>query len=138
MAKSNQYKIESNLSEVKVLASHFRDFCTESQIDEGNAGLAELALVEALNNVIIHAYDNKPGLEISAYFEFNNSEITITIKDFGKAFNRREIEKPTDAPVEDLPEGNWGIDLISSIIDEMTRHREDDTNILILKKKISS
>lgn len=138
MAKSNQYKIESDLSEVKVLASYFRDFCNENQIDESNAGLAELALVESLNNVIIHAYDNKPGLEIIAEYEYNDSEISITVKDYGKPFKRIEKDKSIDTNVEDLPEGNWGIDLISSITDEIIRHRENDTNILILKKRINT
>ena len=141
MATNNQFKIGSDLSEVKVLASHFRDFCNENHIDEQAYSLIELALVEALNNIIIHAYDRQPGLEILAKYEFIDSVIIITLTDFGKAFTKKETNNESDTEdsnVDELPEGNWGIDLIGSITDEIIRYRKEDTNTLILKKNITT
>ena len=46
MAISEKFTIKSDLAEVKILAKHFRVFCSENKINDQFAGLLELALVE--------------------------------------------------------------------------------------------
>ena len=52
---NDQVTIKSDLTEVKVLSAHFRSFCESNHIDEHTSGMLELAIVEAVNNIIIHA-----------------------------------------------------------------------------------
>ena len=136
MAKSNQYTIVSELSQVKLIAGYFRDFCKQQKIPENSVNLLELALVEAVNNIIIHAYDEKPGFQIFAEFTWLNSEIHIELTDSGKPFTKIEPDNKTHNSIDSLPEGKWGIDLIESIVDSVTRTRTNGNNQLILHKKI--
>jgi len=134
----NQTEIDSDLSEVKNLASHFRKFCAYNQLNEQLSGLLELALVEAVNNIIIHAYEGVSGKTIRANYQKTDTNIIITLTDYGKAFTGKD--KNSDANKDDidaLPEGNWGIDLIESIVDEIERNRENDSNTLTIIKSIN-
>lgn len=147
MIQSNNLVINSDLSEVKVLANHFRMFCSDNQLNEDFSGVLELALVEAVNNIVIHAYENILGFKISAQFKIIDSEIIITLVDTGKTYKDEKIsenklksslQNQTDVETKDLAEGRWGLGLIHSIADEINRHRENDSNILTIKKSINS
>lgn len=134
---NNQITIKSDLSKVKVLSGHFRSFCESNRIDEHTSGLLELVIVEAVNNIIIHAYKSDSGLDIKAEYELLSSEMIIKLTDFGFEFSKKKTEnKPVNLDVKDLAEGNWGLDLIDTIADEVIRDRKNNSNILIIKKKI--
>lgn len=143
MVQSNKFEMNSDLSEVKVLANHFRVFCSDNQQDEKFSSLLELVLVEALNNIVIHTYENISGFKISAQFSICNSQVIITLIDNGKTFEQENNlqNKPQNkigTKTKDLAEGNWGLELMNSIADEINRHRENDSNILTIKKSIDS
>lgn len=139
MIQSNLFNISSDLSEVKILAKHLRDFCSDNKLDEGTAGLLELLLVEATNNIIIHAYENRPNCNIRAQFKIIDSDVFITLTDSGKIYTQNNKSKNNiEVETKDLAEGNWGLELINSIADEINRHRENDSNILTIKKSIHS
>lgn len=135
--------MNSELSETKLTAEHFRKYCNINQIDETHSSILELALVEALNNIIIHAYDNKPGFEINAEYEILNSNIIITLTDFGKEFEKTKVNDKIETPdlkdikTKELTEGSWGIGLMQSIADDIIRLRENNMNTLKIIKKIS-
>ena len=145
---TNTFGIKSELSEVQLMASHFQSFCVLNKINKTSSGLLELALVEAINNIIIHAYDGVSGFDIHAEYEFSDSQMTITIIDFGKEFkhrsddNKRSDKSKNTVPhsisndLEDLAEGSWGLDLIYSISDRVSHVRENIKNILTIEKKI--
>jgi len=134
---SNQITIKSDLYEVKILSAHFRSFCEKKHIDDNTSGLLELVIVEATNNIIIHAYKSDSGLDIQAEYELFNSEIIIKLTDFGIEFNNKKIEaKPINSDINDIAEGSWGLDIINNIADQVIRERKNNTNTLIIKKKI--
>ncbi|WP_299872515.1 ATP-binding protein [uncultured Cocleimonas sp.] len=134
----NQTEIDSDLSEVKNLASHFQAFCTYNKLNEQLSGLLELALVEAVNNIVIHAYEGVPGNSIKADYKKTDDNIIITLTDFGKQFSAKDknAESKSD-DIDALPEGNWGIDLIESIVDEIKRSRTGNSNTLTIIKSIN-
>lgn len=138
MNKHSEYELKSDLSEVKNLCDHFRSFCIQHHIDERYLGLLELALVESVNNIIIHAYDKADDQDIQIQYEIvNDSEMVITLKDRGKAFvqNTKNTDQ-TQIARQELAEGNWGIGLIESIVDEIIRQRDGEINTLIIKKTL--
>lgn len=133
----NQTEINSDLSEVKDLAQHFREFCSKNQLSEQLSGALELAIVESVNNIIIHAYERKPGFTIKANYQKSDTDIVITFTDFGKEFRPKDKSNVIDSnDIDALPEGNWGIDLIEAIVDDVKRKRENDSNILTIIKSI--
>lgn len=129
------YSIESDLSKVRELAAVFQQFSKEEKLADDLSGQLELILVEAVNNVIEHAYENKSGLPIEARFEACDSEVVITIKDQGlpvpKVIQESEKEMPD---IFALPEGGWGLGLIYALTDQVKHYTQDGMNVMELKK----
>ena len=94
-----------------------------------------LALEEAVSNVMLYAY---PGTTGQLFVEYaRNKQITFTITDNGIAFDpTRQKEADITASVEDRPIGGLGIHLLRQIMDEVRYERQDDKNILTLIKHI--
>jgi len=76
----------------------------------------EVAVTEAISNVIRHSYDNDEGQEVHLCMTVNAEKLTITITDSGKHFDRS-----AQAPVDlDVPHaGGYGLYLIEEIMDEV-------------------
>ena len=77
----------------------------------------ELAVGEAVTNIIRHAYDNQPGHEIHLSLTIDDTKFRLRIIDFGRKFD------PADQPPPDLDalrEGGYGIYLMKKVMDEVT------------------
>ena len=67
----------------------------------------------------------------------------VSLTDFGKEFQNKDKPKseknePANSNLDELSEGNWGLDLINTISDEFIRYRENNSNKLIIKKNLTS
>lgn len=132
------YSIDSNLSQVRELSGVLHGFCEKHEFSEILTGQLELILVEAVNNVIEHAYQNKEGLPIDATFETDSTEVKITIMDRGIAILEPLHETEGAMPdIGELPEGGWGIALIHSLADRVEHFRENGSNTLVISKQIN-
>ena len=96
----------------------------------------ELALEEAIVNVIHHAYGDKGGnLEIRCSIS-PQQKIEFKLKDQGPPFNP-VIQAPQvelSKPLEEKKEGGLGIFLIRQYMDHIDYERADQHNILRLTK----
>lgn len=102
------FSIESEYKNVPMVTQGIHDFLSANGIGESVSNNFVLCLMEALNNVIKHAYKGEPGNSIEVVVDINNS-IRIEIKDKGIGMEKFEIPDldydPTD--IENLPEGGW-------------------------------
>lgn len=94
----------------------------------------ELALEEAVVNIIRHGYRNNIGTIQILIEGQERGHLSIAIQDQAPAFNPL-----TQAPdileahsLDQTREGGWGIHFIRQSVDEMHYRRDDDKNILIL------
>lgn len=98
----------------------------------------ELALEEALVNIIRHAYQERPE-EILIQLEcIPKIGARITLIDNGLAFNpleRQSSALDTSAPLEEMEEGGLGILFIKKSVDDVFYERKDNQNVLTLVKK---
>ena len=79
----------------------------------------ELAVGEALTNIIRHAYRGQAGHEIHLSLTIDETRLHLTILDFGHKFD------PADHPPPNLEipsEGGYGVYLIEKVMDEVTYH----------------
>ena len=77
----------------------------------------ELAMGEALSNIMRHAYDGEPGHKIHLSLTIDETKLSLTIIDSGRKFDPA-IHPP---PKLDVPkEGGYGIYLIKKVMDEVT------------------
>lgn len=96
----------------------------------------ELAVEEALVNVIKYAYKDEKGI-IQIECVFDGFEcLSIIISDYGLPYNPLSPSKGMDisSPLENKSLGGYGIIFILKIMDEIKYKYEEGKNILILLK----
>ncbi len=144
MPTSTTYSIESDFEEVSCLGQLIHKLAAIAGMDEVDSARVELGVVEALNNVIEHAYQLQPKHKIKVIFESSNSYVVIHIIDTGSAMeqslfsskdNQSEVNEYIE--LEEIPEGGWGLSLIKSIMDEVSYKSENGINHLTLLKKMN-
>ncbi len=110
----------------------------ETNLSDIDIRRIEIALEEGIVNIISYAYQGKVG-NIEVSFEHcEGDHVTITFKDTGLPFNPLKHKKEIDpfTPVEELEEGGLGILFMQKLMDKVEYIRQNDTNILILRKNL--
>ena len=127
----------NEVSDVKKLIRFVKEISDELSLPPDIVFNINLALEEAVSNVMMYAYDF-PGNLLTLSAEVDNGIITFELKDKGKAFDPTTQIKTVDTtlPVEKRPIGGLGMFLVKKMMDDVTYNRYDDTNILTIRKKI--
>ena len=135
-----QLVIVNKLDEITRLAEFVESVCEEVTIDPSLTMNLNLAIEEAVTNVILYAYPE--GIEDRIYIEAvcnpNPRRIKFIISDWGKAFDpttKDDVDITLSA--EDRPIGGLGIHLIRQIMDSVNYERVEGKNILTLRKKLT-
>uniref|UniRef100_A0A7C4VS76 ATP-binding protein n=1 Tax=Desulfatirhabdium butyrativorans TaxID=340467 RepID=A0A7C4VS76_9BACT len=98
----------------------------------------ELALEEALVNVVSYAYDEPGGMvRISTFIDEAHSFWCIQIIDEGKPFDIASAGEPDlDAPLSERQIGGLGVYLIRKLMDDVRYERMGSRNVLTLSVKL--
>ena len=138
VAGKRHIRLKNELYEVGRLKSFIFSLCKEIGADDSFTIGVNLAVEEAVANVIKYAYPKgaRGYAEIDTHVEDNC--LVFVIVDEGKPFDPTKREAPDITQgVQERPVGGLGIHLVRNIMDEMTYKRDDkERNILTLKKKI--
>ena len=130
-------ELHNDIKQISLLAEFIETIAEEKQLDETLAMNLNLALEEAVTNVILYAYPKgTDGLvDIDAILKENSLEFIIT--DSGVPFD------PTAAPEADVtlsaderPIGGLGIFMVRKLMDEVHYQHLDDKNVLKMIKNI--
>ena len=128
--------IDSSFSEIRKASELLYKYCTQNGISVDQQGQLELMLVEALNNVVEHAYLEKPGHAIDIVLTLEDDSTVIAITDTGIPAPGSVIAEASALPdINDMPEGGWGLCLIQALSDSIEYYRHTDHNQLILTKQ---
>lgn len=129
--------IDSRLEQVRVLSGALRGIGQELQLTDDQLGQLELMMVEAVNNVIEHAYQLKSGNEVHVRVEYNPQEIHLVISDHGQTMPDSLHNQVRAMPnPEDLPEGGWGMGLIHVLADSIRYIQDARGNHLHVSKQL--
>ncbi len=94
----------------------------------------EMALTEALANVITHGYAGDESQRIDLFLELHADRCEIEIVDFGEPFDESAYTAPdlTEARV-----GGYGVHLIEELMDEVERTATPDggTRLRLVKRR---
>ncbi|KPD12105.1 ATP-binding protein [Phaeobacter sp. 11ANDIMAR09] len=100
------------------------------------AGDVQIALAEAVNNIVEHAYADRTDGEISIRCNLSPNILQISISDTGPPLPKGELPAglPADisGPLETLPEGGFGWHLIRELTCRLQYERQADSNLLSL------
>lgn len=98
-----------------------------------------IAVDEIFTNIASYAYDTPDGTA-QIKINYNETETTVELKfvDSGIPYNPLTQDDPDiKQRIEERTVGGLGIFMVKKMMDSIEYHREDNKNILILKKKIA-
>lgn len=123
--------LHNDINEVPLLGEWVEQMGEEMQLDMPDIFQINLALEEAVVNVMNYAYPEETGREIWLEAEGDNKSIAFTLSDEGIAFDPTQEEAPDiTLAAEDRQIGGLGIFLVNQIMQSVVYERVDGKNIL--------
>ena len=129
--------LKNDIQQLPILKTFIDDIIEKLKINRSLAMKLNLALEEAVVNVMEYAYMPKTEGEIEVSAHVDETQIKFIITDYGMAFDptlKNEVD--TTLTVEDRPIGGLGIHLVRQYMDSINYERADNKNILTLIKHI--
>ncbi|WP_292368746.1 ATP-binding protein [Methanoregula sp. UBA64] len=129
--------IPSHLEEIPRISAELEQCMQSMGFSDDQILDLQLAVEEAITNVIKHGYEETPGT-ITIRCTRGDDEIAIEISDSAPAFDPLSVPEPdTSADIDQRGIGGLGIFLIRRVTDSATYRYEQGKNILTLTKKKS-
>jgi serine/threonine-protein kinase RsbW len=135
MDQSFELTIGSDVDEIPKVSALVGDvmqingFGSEETLD------TQLAVEEAVTNVIVHGY-KKLGGEITVSGRIGADQIEVQITDAAPRFDPLAVTEPElEAGIDDRDVGGLGVFLIRQVIDEISYRYENGKNILVFIKR---
>ncbi len=128
--------LHNDVAEVPLLAEWVEQLGEELGLEMPEVFQLNLALEEAVVNVMNYAYEDSGLIDLSA--KVVDSEIIFVLEDSGKAFDPTKVDDPDiTLSAEDRDIGGLGIFLVQQLMSGVTYSREDGKNVLtmIYKRK---
>ena len=127
----------NEIGEIPKLEAFIEDIAQRRSLGPGLVASINLALEEAVTNVIMYAYPKGTKGTFSIDSKDSTGLLEFTITDSGTEFDPTSAPKPdTSLDVEQRSIGGLGIHLVRSIMDSVTYQRKDGKNILKMTKII--
>ncbi len=129
--------LPNNVETIPQLATFVEKVCIALDIDDYTTTQLNLAMEEAVVNVMEYAYPvgKKGNIHIEA--QANEVRLKFTITDSGKAFDptaHKDVD--TSLSAEERSIGGLGIHLVRQIMDSINYERIGNKNVLTLRKKL--
>lgn len=129
--------LPNDINTIPQLNEFIDTVCEELEIDMALAMSLNLAMEEAVVNVMDYAYPAGIEGEVCIEAVAEETQLHFIISDSGKPFDPTAKEEvDTTLSAEERPIGGLGIHLIRQLMDDISYERKDDKNILRLSKNI--
>jgi anti-sigma regulatory factor (Ser/Thr protein kinase) len=135
---TKQLVINNDVEQISLLAEYIETIAEEAGISPSLVMSLNLALEEAVTNVVLYAYPEGTQGTVQIDASWDNKKLTFVITDSGTAFDPTQKE---DADItlsaEDRPIGGLGIFLVKQLMDTVIYERQDGLkNVLTLTKNL--
>jgi len=129
--------LSNDVDDVPHLAAFVDEVCEAVGFDMSTTMSINLALEEAVVNVMNYAYPQGTKGDVNVEAEANDKRLKFVITDSGTPFDpTAKAEVDTTLSAEERPIGGLGIHLVRQIMDSINYERIDGKNILTLRKKL--
>ena len=129
--------LPNDVQEVPRLAAFVEDICEVAGIDMGTTMKMNLAIEEAVVNVMNYAYPSGVKGEVRIEAGVREGYVEFVISDDGTPFNPTEVEDAdTTLSAEERQIGGLGIFLVKHIMDIVEYKYVDGQNVLTLRKNL--
>jgi len=131
--------LQNDVQQVPQLAQFVDEVCEAAGLDTATAMKLNLAVEEAVVNVMNYAYPPGTVGNVSIKAEVHDNQLEFTITDSGIPFDpTSQQEADTTLSAEERPIGGLGIHLVRTIMDSISYERIDGNNTLRLIKTIKN
>ncbi|MBR6250776.1 MAG: SpoIIE family protein phosphatase [Bacteroidales bacterium] len=129
--------LTNNVQDVPQLAAFVEGVCEETGFDASTAMQINLALEEAVVNIMNYAYPQGTFGNINIKAQANDVRLKFIITDSGSPFDPT-VKEDADITLSaaERPIGGLGIFLVRQLMDSINYERIDGQNILTLRKKL--
>jgi phosphoserine phosphatase RsbU/P len=134
-----QFTLKNRVAEIARLGERLGEFAAVHQLTPSVLSDLNLALEEAVTNIISHGYSDHREHEILVRIRVESGAVIVELKDDARAFN--PITAPdadVTTPLDERTAGGLGIHLMRKLMDEIEYQRLEDGNLLIMKKNIEA
>ena len=130
--------LQNDVQQVPQLAQFVEEVCEAMGFDMSATMQLNLAIEEAVVNVMNYAYPYGTTGNISIEAQANDVRLEFVISDSGEPFDpTAKDEVDTTLSAEERPIGGLGIHLVRKIMDSINYERIDGQNVLTLRKKLT-
>lgn len=129
--------LSNDVADVPQLAAFVDEVCKTLEFDASTTMKMNLAMEEAVVNVMNYAFPSGMHGEVHIEAQVNDQRLKFVITDAGAPFDptaRKDVD--TTLPLEKRPVGGLGIHLVRQIMDSINYERVDGKNVLTLRKKL--
>lgn len=128
-------ELNNDIAEIPQLSAFIDSFAEEAGLDFSLTMSLNLAMEEAVVNVMEYAYPEGTAGKVNISASIEGDDVEFVISDSGTAFDpTAKDEVNIDLGVEDRQIGGLGIHLVRNIMDDVKYERKDGKNILTLYK----
>ncbi len=126
--------IKADLENLAIVAEFVSACCEHWRIGEKNAFNIQLAIDEAVTNVIEHACQRgECALSIHCWVEQHN--FYVRLQDKGRKFDVNDVPEPTvEGPLAERGPGGLGIYFMRQLMDEVHFESGENENVLQMVK----
>jgi anti-sigma regulatory factor (Ser/Thr protein kinase) len=129
--------LQNEVEQLSKLSDFIDSIAEELSIDSSMAMSLNLAIEEAVTNVVMYAYPEGEVGNVVIIANFTEGMLIFTISDNGIPFDpTSKTDADVTLNVEERPIGGLGIFLVKNLMDFVGYERKNGYNILTLKKKI--
>ncbi len=130
--------LHNDIRQVPELESFIDGIAEEGGLDPILANNLNLALEEAVTNVMMYAYPEGTDGLVEIHSILREGSLEFIISDSGKAFDPTAAPRAdTSLSAEERPIGGLGIFLVRNIMESVRYERIDDKNVLSMTKKLT-
>lgn len=134
-ARRMEVRIPAGLRHVRLAVASVRAAASAGGLADREAGQLALAAAEALNNVVLHALEERESEWIQLEFALDSDEVRLVLRDRGRPMPEPGAGAPAEFDAEDpesLPEGGFGRRLMRDLLTRVHYERVLGENVLTL------
>ena len=135
--EKRQLELHNDIQQIDKLTEFIDAIATDKGLDPSLTMSLNLAMEEAVSNVILYAYPEGTDGIVDVDAILHDDRLVFIISDSGKAFDPTQKEAADiTLGVEERRIGGLGILMVKNIMDKVAYRRDKNKNILLLTKYI--
>ncbi len=127
----------SDMKNLELVANFVMEAARRAKLTQKQSDDVQMAVDEAVTNVMEHAYAGKTDGAISITLRADAATFFVEIRDYGKPFDVKKVKKPnTKSPLSERSIGGLGIFFMKKLMDRVEFSRDQAGNVTRMLKKL--